>query len=285
MSAKGLVTYRSAAASKVTLLDSLQTYPSILPKKLKKHKLYAGDYVSGQVVGDQFVIENIEERKNLLVRPPVANVDSVFVVMAMREPDFDSYLLDNFLAVFEYYAIEPIIVFNKIDLLDSPDILHHWQKIYEDVGYKTLAMSINDDIEPLKAFINGITIVAGPSGAGKSTMLSRLLGIELKTGEVNHKLKRGRHTTTAITLYPFDSSFVADTPGFSKVEATFFMESKEVHRYFKEFSRFSCKYPDCTHTTEPECGVKEAVLNGKIACERFKNYLKIMRYYWEELPC
>ena len=282
---QGIVTYRSAAASKVTLLDSLQTYPSILPKKLKKHKLYAGDYVSGQLVGDQFVIEEIQKRKKLLVRPPVANVDSVFVVMAMREPEFDSYLLDNFLAVFEYYAIEPIIIFNKIDLLESLDTLHHWQKIYEDIGYKTLAMSIHSDIEPLKTFINGITIVAGPSGAGKSTMLSRLLGIELKIGEVNHKLKRGRHTTTAITLYPFDSSFVADTPGFSKVEATFFMEPKEVHRYFKEFSLFSCKYPDCTHTNEPECGVKEAVLNGEIACERFKNYLKIVHYFWKELPC
>ncbi len=286
MSVKALVTYRSAAASKVTLLDSKEEYPAILRKKLKKYRLYAGDYVSGEIVDNQFVIEAIEPRRNILIRPPVANVDRVFVVMAMQEPPFDSYLLDNFLAVFEYYEIEPIIILNKVDLLESQEKLQKWQNIYQNIGYKVVPLSIKEDISPLKSFIKGITTVAGPSGAGKSTILSRLLGVALKTGEVNHKLKRGRHTTTAITLYPFnDNSFVADTPGFSKVEATFFMDKKEVHRYFKEFNNYSCKYPNCTHTTEPECGVKEAVLEGKIACERFKNYLKIMHYYWEELPC
>jgi ribosome biogenesis GTPase len=108
--------------------------------------------------------------------------------------------------------------------------------------------------------------------------------MELKTNEVSQKLGRGRHTTTAVTLYPFNHhSFVADTPGFSKVEATYFMDKREVRLYFREFLQYSCKFPDCTHTNEPGCEVKEAVKRGEIACERFKSYLKIMGYFWEEL--
>ncbi|BCD61301.1 ribosome biogenesis GTPase / thiamine phosphate phosphatase [Nitratiruptor sp. YY08-26] len=286
MSAKALITYRSAAASRVTLLDSLKTYPSILRKKIKKQKLYAGDFVEGEIMGDQFVIEKIEPRKNLLVRPPVANVDNVLIVMAMRSPDFDSYLLDNFLAVYEYKKIEPIIIFNKIDLLEDKSELETWIDLYQNIGYEVVALSAmqEDGIQKIKKYIqDDITIVAGPSGAGKSTLLSKLLEIDLKTGEVNHKLGRGRHTTTAVTLYPFNhNSFIADTPGFSKVEATYFMDKREVHRYFREFLCYHCKFPDCTHTNEPGCAVKEAVKKGEISCSRFKNYLKIMQFFWKE---
>ena len=287
MSAKGLVTYRSAAASRVTTLHDGKTYPAILRKKLKKYKLYAGDFVEGEVVGDQFVIERIEERKNLLTRPSVANVDNVIIVMAIKNPDFDSYLLDNFLAVYEYKEITPVIVFNKIDLLEDTKELEKWMDLYSSIGYEVSAVSALEEsgIEKITSYVQGhICILAGPSGVGKSTILSRLLGISIKTGEVSQKLGRGRHTTTAVTLYPFGhDSFIADTPGFSKVEATYFMEPRQVHRYFREFNNYTCKFPDCTHTNEPGCAVKEAVQKGDISCERFKNYLKIMHFYWEEL--
>ncbi len=283
----GLVTYRSAAASKVTILDSLQVYPGVVRKKIKKEKLYAGDFVEGEIVSQQFVIEKIQKRKNLLTRPPVANVDSVLIVMAMKNPDFDSYLLDNFLAVYEYKQIEPVIIFNKIDLVQEKSELERYMQLYKNIGYETVAISAQNEegIEAIRNYIEGeIAILAGPSGVGKSTILSRLLGLPIKTGEVSSKLKRGRHTTTAVTLYPFGQrSFIADTPGFSKVEATYFIPRKEVHRYFKEFLRYMCKFPDCTHTNEPGCAVKEAVKEGEIDCERFKNYLKIMHYFWEEL--
>ena len=285
MSAKGLVTYRSANASRVTM-ENGESYPAILRKKLKKHKLYAGDRVEGEVVGDQFVIEKIEERKNLLTRPPVANVDNVLVVMAIKDPDFDNFLLDNLLSVYEYKGIEPIVILNKADLAD-PKELAKWQELYRSIGYETIAVSAKNEegIERIKNYIQGdITILAGPSGVGKSTLLSRLLGIPIKTGEVSQKLKRGRHTTTAITLYPLDhGSYIADTPGFGKVEATYFMDKKDVRLYFKEFGKYRCKYPDCTHTNEPGCEVKEALKRGEISCERFKSYLKIMGYYWDEL--
>lgn len=289
MNVKGLVTYRSAASSKVTRLDTYEVYNSILRKKVKKNGLYAGDYVEGEIVEDKFVIEKILKRKNLLTRPPVANVDNVLIVVAIKNPDFDNYLLDNFLAVYEYKGIDPVIIFNKIDLLDDEEkkILDKWMKIYSDIDYEVNALSAvkDDDIEKLKDYIKGnISILAGPSGVGKSSILSRLLGIPIKVGEVSEKLKRGRHTTTAVTLYRFnENSFVADTPGFSKVEATYFMDKKEVRLYFREFLNYRCKFPDCTHTNEPGCAVKEAVKRGEINCERFKSYLKIVGFYWDEL--
>jgi len=119
-------------------------------------------------------------------------------------------------------------------------------------------------------------------GVGKSSILSKLLGIKLETQEVSKKTGRGRHTTTGVRLYRFGkNSFIGDAPGFSKVDALHFMDKREVKNYFREFLRYTCKYPNCTHTNEPECGVKEAVKNGEISCERYKSYLKIIKAYVE----
>jgi ribosome biogenesis GTPase len=283
---KALVTYRSANNSKVTLPNG-QIYNTILRSKVKKAGIFAGDRVEGKISQDKFVIEKVHSRKNLLKRPPVANVDTALVVMAAKNPDFDNYLLDNFLAVYAYFGIEPVIVINKKDLVDDPGKIEEWIDLYTKAGYKIEAVSAKESegIERIKGFVGGdITILAGPSGVGKSSILSKLLGLPIKVGEVSEKLGRGRHTTTAVTLYPFGKgSFVADTPGFSKVEATYFMDKRDVRHYFREFAPYGCKYPDCTHTNEPGCAVKEAVKKGEIDCRRFKNYLKIMGYYWDEL--
>ncbi|MRJ03416.1 MAG: ribosome small subunit-dependent GTPase A [Epsilonproteobacteria bacterium] len=284
---RALVTYRSANNSKVTIPESGQVYNTILRSKVKRDGLFAGDWVEGELNQDKFVVERVEERKNLLKRPPVANVDNVLIVMAMRNPDFDNYLLDNFLAVYGFFGIEPVIIFNKIDLLEDREELERWLEIYRGAGYRVDAVTAleGEGLQRVREYIEGeISILAGPSGVGKSSILSNLLGIEIKVGEVSEKLGRGRHTTTAVTLYPFGrGSFVADTPGFSRVEATYFMEKREVRLYFREFHNYQCRYPDCTHTSEPECGVQEAVRRGSISCYRFKSYLKIMGYYWEEL--
>ncbi len=283
MSVKGIVTYRSAAGSRITTKDD-KIYPGVLRKRLKKEGLYAGDFVEGEIVDDSFVIEKISKRKNLLKRPPVANVDTVLIVMAAKNPDFDTFLLDNFLAVYEFLGIDPVIVINKIDLLEDMGKISATEKIYRDLGYKILKTSAKKGVEEIEPFINSdITILSGPSGVGKSSILSSLLGLDIKTNEVSEKLKRGRHTTTAVTLYRFRDGFIADTPGFSRVEATYFMDKREIRLYFREFRNYRCRFVDCTHTNEPGCAVKEAVLNGEIHCGRFKNYLKIMNFYWEEL--
>ncbi len=288
---RAIVIDREAQLIGVYTLDDGKTYRGIpRGKVLKKTKIYAGDYVWGEVVDpNTFAIEEVEERKNLLIRPRVANVDRVIIVQTIKMPEFNNFLLDNLLVVYEYFGIEPVIVFNKIDLLNEEEKkeLEYWTKIYEDAGYDVLKVSAQtgEGIDKLVDYLEGfICILAGPSGVGKSSILSRLTGVELRTGEVSAKTERGRHTTTGVRLIPFGkNSFIGDTPGFSKVEATMFVEPREVRNYFREFLRYHCKYPDCTHTNEPGCEVKEAVKRGEISCERYKSYLKILKVYLEEI--
>ncbi len=289
---RGLVIDREAQMIGVYLFDEDKVYRGIPRKKvLKKTKIYAGDYVLGNVVDPQtFAIEDVEERKNLLVRPPVANVDRAIIVVAIKNPDFDNFLLDNLLVVYEHEGVDPVIVFNKIDTLQTEEELKElekWTSIYTNAGYDVAKVSAKtgEGIDKIKEYVKGsICILAGPSGVGKSSILSALLGIELETREVSEKTGRGRHTTTGVRLYKFgENSFIGDAPGFSKVDALLFMDKKEVKDYFREFLRYTCKYPNCTHTNEPECGVKEAVKKGEISCERYKSYLKIIKAFVEDL--
>ena len=288
---RAIVIDREAQLIEVYTLDEGKTYRGIpRGKVLMKTKIYAGDYVWGEVVdSNTFAIEEVEERKNLLIRPRVANVDRVIVVQTIKMPEFNNTLLDNLLVVYEYFGIEPVVVFNKIDLLDEEEKeeLQYWTKVYEEAGYDVLQVSAQtgEGIDKLVDYLEGfICILAGPSGVGKSSILSRLTGVELKTGEVSAKTERGRHTTTGVRLIPFGKgSFIGDTPGFSKVEATMFVKPREVRNYFREFLRYECKYPDCTHTNEPGCEVKEALKRGEISCERYKSYLKILKVYLEEV--
>ena len=289
---RGLVVDREAQMIGVYLFDEDKVYRGIPRKKvLKKTKIYAGDYVLGNVVDPQtFAIEDVEERKNLLVRPPVANVDRAIIVVAIKNPDFDNFLLDNLLVVYEHEGVDPVIVFNKIDTLQTEEELKElekWTSIYTNAGYDVAKVSAKtgEGIDKIKEYVKGsICILAGPSGVGKSSILSALLGIELETREVSEKTGRGRHTTTGVRLFKFgENSFIGDAPGFSKVDALLFMDKKEVKDYFREFLRYTCKYPNCTHTNEPECGVKEAVKKGEISCERYKSYLKIIKAFVEDL--
>lgn len=282
---RGLVVDREAQMIGVYLFEDKKTYRGIPRKKvLKKTKIYAGDYVLGEVVDPKtFAIEDVEERKNFLVRPPVANVDKVLVVSTIKMPEFDNFLLDNILVVYEYFRTDPVIIFNKIDILDNKEKeeLKKWTEIYQNAGYDVLWVSAekNHGIEKLKNYLEGvICILAGPSGVGKSSILSKLVGIKLETREVSEKTERGRHTTTGVRLFPFgENSFIGDTPGFSSVDALYFLKPKEVRLYFREFLRYKCKFPDCTHTREPGCEVREAVKKGEISCERYKNYIKIIK--------
>lgn len=282
---KGLVVNREAQMIGVYIPELNETLRGIPSKKVvKSKKIFAGDYVIGRTIDDNhFFIEKLEERKNFLKRPPVANVDTVLVVATLKFPDFDNFLIDNLLIVYEYLKTEPILIFNKIDLLDNKSIeeLKRWEEIYAKAGYKIVKVSAKngEGIENLKEVIKGnISIFAGSSGVGKSSILSKLLGIELEIGEISNKLKRGKHTTTGVKLFRFNqNSFVGDTPGFSKVNALYFMDKREVKNYFREFRRYRCKFPDCTHTIEPDCKVLQALKNGDISNKRYESYLKLIK--------
>ena len=281
---RGLVINREAQMIGVYILDTGETYRGFPRKKvLKKTKIYAGDFVLGEIVDkNTFTIEDVEERKNFLKRPPVANVDKVIIVATIKFPDFDNFLIDNLLVVYEYLKSDPIIVFNKIDILDEEELkeLEKWENIYKNANYDVLKVSAStgEGIDSLKEYLAGtISVFAGASGVGKSSILSKLTGIEIETKEISKKLKRGRHTTTGVKLFPFgDKSFIGDTPGFSSVNALYFMDKREVKNYFREFLRYKCKFPNCMHINEPGCEVKSAVEKGEISKERYKSYLKII---------
>jgi len=291
---KGIVTERAGQKITVFVPEEEKSYRGIpLGKVKKKDKVYAGDRVRGRIVdSESFAIEEIEERKNLLIRPPIANVDKVVVVSTIQNPPFQSYLMDNLLVVYDHLGLDTVIVFNKVDILDEEgkEELEKWFKIYTNAGYKVLRASAEtkEGVEELKRELSGvISIFAGSSGVGKSSLISKLTGEELRISEVSRKTERGRHTTREVRLIPFEGGFIGDAPGFSRVEALNFMKKEEVRFHLPEFLRYQCKYSDCLHLNEEGCEVREALKRSEISCERYKNYLKMIREFvpWLKEVC
>ncbi len=283
---EGVVIERAGQKLTVLVPEQKKTYRGIpLGKVRKREKLFAGDFVEGRVVDDQtFAIEKLKERKNLLVRPPVANVDRAVIVETIENPPFNNYLLDNLLVVYDHLGLDVVLVFNKVDLLseEGKEALKKWSSVYEDAGYKVIKTSVKtgEGLKELQeALKEGTSIFAGPSGVGKSSLISAITGVELKTGEVSSKTERGKHTTREVRLIPFKGGFIGDAPGFSRVEALNFMDREEVRLHFPEFLRYSCKFSDCLHIEEEGCQVREAVKRGELSCERYKSYLKMLNEF------
>lgn len=238
-----------------------------------------GDRVEIELTGENSgIVDRVYDRKNCLSRPPVANIDKLFIVSSYTSPKVNTLIIDKMTVIAEHNSIEPIIVFNKCDM----GSFQKWQKIYENAGFKTYTVSAEsgEGFDELEAELkDSVSAFTGNSGVGKSSILNRILGSELiSTGEVSEKLGRGRHTTRHTELYelPF-GGFVADTPGFSALELDAFdYELKEdLENCFKDFKEFkeNCKFSSCTHTKEKGCAVLEAVERGEIEETRHSSYL------------
>lgn len=235
-----------------------------------------GDLVTIDI--DKKIIKNIEDRKNSLVRPPLANIDQVLIVTSTKKPDFSDNLLDKMISLLEFNNIEPIICFTKMDLLNSKEKkeIKKIIKYYKSIGYKVL---INKDLRKIKKlFKNKLTVFAGQSGAGKSTLLNRLdKSLSLKTGEISQALNRGKHTTRHTELFSIFNGLVADTPGFSSFDLKS-IPKEELKNTFKEIknNQDNCEYKNCSHVNEKECYIKKLVKNNKILETRYKNYVRFM---------
>ncbi|RKQ63656.1 ribosome biogenesis GTPase [Thermovibrio guaymasensis] len=284
--AEGIVVERAGQKLTVLVPEEGKTYRGIpLGKVRKKEKIFAGDRVEGRVVDNStFAIERVLERKNLLIRPPIANVDRVVIVSTLKNPPFNNFLLDNLLVVYDHIGLEQVIVFNKVDLLEGEEKeeLKRWKDIYSNAGYRVIETSTQtkEGIRELKETLTeGTTIFAGSSGVGKSSLISEITGVDLKTGEISKKSERGKHTTREVRLIPFERGFIGDAPGFSRVEALNFMDKEEVRLHFPEFLKYSCKFTDCLHLEEEGCQVREAVIRGEIPCVRYKSYLKMIKEF------
>ncbi|MCT4612032.1 MAG: ribosome small subunit-dependent GTPase A [Clostridia bacterium] len=254
--------------------------------KLKKDKIipFVGDDVEFEVINDKTkkgIIEKVLERENSLVRPPVSNVDQVVIVFAIKNPTPNYLVLDKIIAIAESKGVEVTICINKIDLDDTGEYEKFYNR-YKNVGYevfKLSATSDNDLKEKLMPILKGKTSVfSGPSGVGKSTILNTLhKDIEMETGEISEKLKRGKHTTRHVELFSLDKdTFVLDTPGFTSLEV-YDIDKEDLRYSFVEFLDYSdeCKYSTCIHISEPNCKVKEALEENKISKERYNNYISI----------
>lgn len=219
----------------------------------------------------------IHERKNFLIRPGVSNVDALVLVSAARSPMPDYLLIDKLLVTAESKGIEGIICLNKTDLV-SDDEAEQFCTVYRKAGYKVIAASAKtgEGVKEIQSLIKGKTVAfAGLSGVGKSSLLKRITGADLATGNVS-RIDRGKHTTRHVELIEAVGGFVFDTPGFSRLE-TDDLRAGDLWQYFPEIMPLhgSCRFRTCNHIGEPGCSVKEAVAGGSIAQNRYESYIEI----------
>lgn len=239
-----------------------------------------GDRVEISLSGEKGTIERVEERKNMLTRPPVANIDKLFIISGLVTPVPNTLLIDRIIAICEYKNIEPIIVFNKTDLASAEE----YESIYKNAGFKTITCSAitGEGMNQIKQeLISCVSAFTGNSGAGKSSILNSIFSsLNLNTAEISEKLGRGRHTTRHTELFKHEyDGYVADTPGFSlidneKEDLEFRDVLPTLFRDFEEY-RDSCMFHDCKHIAEKGCGVIDAVENGKIEKTRYESFKAI----------
>lgn len=246
----------------------------------KDEKPVVGDIVDFEVENEMLgYITNVHPRKNMLKRPPVANVDLALVIIPTKNPNPNIFLIDKVLAEYEKEDMTVKIVISKADL--DKDYANELKNIYEKAGYETYIYSAitGEGKESIKNLLEGkTTALSGVSAAGKSTLISNILNINLETGTVSSKLNRGKHTTRHVEIFPGENNtFIFDTPGFSSYEVD--VEAEDLKYYFREFNKYSCKFNDCHHVNEPGCGVKAALENGEVEETRYESYIRL----YEEL--
>lgn len=282
------IVYEGKARGKLrrVKVDETDSFNKLNTKKTKKEvkeivlSPKVGDIVSYENRDGQSLIIDINQRKNELMRPDVANIDQVLLVFSCIRPDFSFTLLDKFLVILEREKLTPIIVVSKIDLIGKEQLedlkqkLTHYEKYYQ-IYYINSKQRIGfDTLETI--FKNKITVLAGQTGVGKSTLMNALIpDLDLKTQEISDALGRGKHTTRHSEIYEFGGGYIADTPGFSKIEFDFY-DYKVLKDYFVDFKEAQklCKFGhQCYHLKEPGCEVKNLVSNLEILPSRYDSYI------------
>lgn len=222
---------------------------------------------------DDYVIEDILDRKNELDRPVIANVDMAFIVTSAKKPNLDLVLLDKLISVITFNDIQPVICFTKLDLLNpvEKENIDNLKKYYEMIGINCV---YNTDTAEIKRLLdNNIVVLAGQTGAGKSSLLNLLdPELNIETNEISEALGRGKHTTRHVELYEISDGYIADTPGFSALDLKD-MSKEQLRDTFIEFREYECKFRDCMHHKEKDCGVKNALEDKMILQSRYNNYL------------
>lgn len=253
--------------------------------KLKKEEIVpvVGDKVKIEILDEEnnkAIIEEILPRKTYIKRPKMSNITQIILVVSSKNPKPDLLLLDKQLAFAEYLNIKPIIVLNKTDL-DKKQEFEKIENTYMKIGYtviKTEAKNLKGIKELKQLLKNEISAFSGNSGVGKSTLINAIFSNEItQEGEISQRNKRGKNTTTSTKLYEIDkNTYIADTPGFSTFDISE-IEYRELDNYFKEFKEVigNCEFVGCTHIKEENCGIKQAIKQGKIDKSRYERFCKI----------
>ncbi len=256
--------------------------------KKNKTKLCAGDLVELDLINEtppEGVITTLCNRISLLKRPAVANLSQVFIITTIKTPPLDLESLDRFLFSAKVYNLEPVIVFNKIDLLEAQDLIYlkEIEDVYKKIGYHIIETSASTGLgvnNILQLCADKISAFAGLSGVGKSSLLSLLFPDKtIKIGEVSGANGRGTHTTTNVSLYPLkQGGYIADTPGLSFVDIPTIPETEVIHHFPELACRIGeCRFNDCIHDGEPGCAIQSLLEQNQIAPSRHRNYLKIYK--------
>lgn len=246
----------------------------------QKLKPLVGDDVEIDIIDEEKKLGNIADilpRKNQLLRPPVVNVDQAVILFAIVKPNPSYNLLDRFLIMMRQQNLPVIICFNKQDIATEQEQRELYDA-YEKCGYQVLFISVREEkgLDELKELLKGkTTTLAGPSGVGKSSLLNKLVpNAQMQTGELSKKIERGKNTTRHSELFFVDDgAYVIDTPGFTSLEMRD-VTPETLMTYYPEFEEYEaeCRFGGCAHMAEPDCGVKRAVAEGKIAKVRYDNY-------------
>lgn len=245
--------------------------------KFRKDSLmpYVGDDVE---ISDGYVL-SINPRKNVFIRPPIANIDKLIIVAASADPKPDFLYIDKMLVTAEANNVEAAVCFNKSDLTDE---CSEYAKIYSDSGYKVFITSVKENlgIQELRSYMKGsVTALCGFSGVGKSSLINAITDNNLfEVGEISSKLNRGKHTTRHVELVQYDdNSYFADTPGFSMLSLGENIDSDNLINYFPDLAKYSyeCKFSDCKHISSKFCSVYDAVTDGFVSRSRYDNYVSL----------
>ena len=235
----------------------------------------AGDQV--QLNADANMIDEVLPRKNVFVRPPVANLDVLFIVASTTQPVPSTLVLDKLAASALYQNVQPVLVVTKTDLA-AADML---SKAYTGSGLPLILLHYDtgEGLDEVRGWIKDhLCAFCGNSGVGKSTLINALApDLDRETGDISKKLGRGRHTTREVEIFEVCGGRIADTPGFASLETQRLcrIPKEELEQVFPEFEpyRQQCRFVGCSHRTEKGCAVREALEEGKISQTRYDSYL------------
>lgn len=247
-------------------------------------KPLVGDFVDMDIINEENAAGHIIEilpRKNMLIRPAVSNVDVIAIVQSVASPKPRPYLMDKYFINMQKYDIEFILIWTKSDLINDEAV--EYIDIYKQVGIRSFIVSDKagaaNEYDTLMEFLKGkTTALAGVSGVGKSSLINKMCEKErMEVGSLSKKIERGKHTTRHSEIFNIDKdTYIYDTPGFSSIELSE-MDESDLENYYSEIYDLSgnCKFNKCSHITEPNCKIKDALNCGKISKVRYDNYTKI----------